>query len=60
MSAPEGPPGGEDDAADTQMFRAFVERNEEAPPKAVGVPFRVVTLGIGLLVLAGIVWLLLR
>ena len=59
MSTPDGPPNGEDEGADTQMFRKFVEREEE-PPKAVGAPFRVITLAVGLLVLAGIIWLLLK
>jgi hypothetical protein len=49
-----------DDAADTQMFRAFVDRSDGDRPRAVGVPFRLLTLAVGLLVFAGIVWLLLK
>lgn len=48
------------DSADTQMFRAFVEREEPQRRKAVGAPFRIGTLLVGLLIFAGIVWLLLR
>lgn len=51
------PPTEPDGAADTQMFRKFVERDDEPPPKAVGVPFRVITLLIGLVVLAGLMYL---
>lgn len=54
------PPAPQDDAADTQMFRAFVERDEPERPKAVGAPFRIATLLIGLLVFAGLVYLLLQ
>lgn len=39
------------------MFRKFVDRKDEPPPKAVGVPFRVVTLLIGLAVFAGLMYL---
>jgi hypothetical protein len=42
------------------MFRAFVDRSENERPPAVGVPFRLLTLAAGLLVFAGIVWLLLK
>lgn len=42
------------------MFRAFVERKDTEPPKAVGAPFRIITLLIGLVVFAGIVFLLLQ
>lgn len=51
-------PGG----ADTQMFRAFVERGDADAerPRAVGAPFRIVTLLIGLVVFAVLVWLLLQ
>ena len=51
-------PGEPDGSADTQMFRKFVERDDEPPPKAVGVPFRVITLLIGLAVFAGLMYLL--
>ena len=55
------PPAPTDDgSADTQMFRAFVERDETEPPKAVGAPFRIATLLIGLAVFAGLVYLLLQ
>lgn len=50
-----------DDSADTAMFRAFVEREpENERPRAVGAPFRIITLLIGLAVFAGLVWLLLQ
>lgn len=59
------PPGADptrpavDDSADTSRFRAFAERREEPPPKAVGVPFRLLTLAAGLLAFAlVVVWLL--
>jgi hypothetical protein len=60
VSTPQPPGDGQDEGADTQMFRAFVERDDDAAPKAVGAPFRLLTLAIGLLVFAGIVWLLLK
>lgn len=50
--------------ADTTMFQAFVARTElpdpADPQRAVGAPFRLATLLIGLGVFAGLVWLLLR
>lgn len=49
-----------EDSADTQMFRAFVERKDVERPKAVGAPFRIVTLLVGLVVFAGLVYLLLQ
>ena len=49
-----------DESAGTQMFRAVVDRPEAERPRAGGVPFRLLTLGIGLLVFVGIVWLLLK
>lgn len=58
-----GEPGHEpaDDSADTGMFRAFVDRDDGAKrPRAVGAPFRVLTLLAGLAVFAVIVFLLLR
>jgi hypothetical protein len=51
----------QDPAADTQMFKAFVERDEHEAverPRAVGAPFRILTLLIGLVVFAGLLWLL--
>lgn len=49
----------EDSSADTQMFRAFVDRDEPTErPKAVGAPFRILTLLAGLVVFALLVWLL--
>ena len=54
------PPSEPDDSADTQMFRAFVDRPEMERPKAVGAPFRIITLLVGLLIFAGLVFLLLR
>ena len=55
------PPHEPDGSADTQMFRKFVE-GDAAPeqPKAVGAPFRIITLLVGLLVFAGLVYLLLK
>ena len=60
MTAPP-PPEEPDGSADTQMFRKFVE-GDGAPerPKAVGAPFRIVTLLLGLIVFAGLVYLLLQ
>lgn len=54
------PPPEEPEGADTQMFRAFVEREEPKRPPAVGAPFRIFTLLLGLAVFAGIVLLLLK
>ncbi|MBW3608401.1 MAG: hypothetical protein KY463_08600 [Actinobacteria bacterium] len=59
MTEPSPPPE-PDDGADTQMFRAFVERNEPPRQKAVGAPFRIVTLLIGLVVFVGLILLLLK
>ena len=49
-----------DPGADTQMFKAFVEREERATerPRAVGAPFRILTLLGGLVIFAGLIWLL--
>lgn len=51
-----------DPAADTSMFQAFVQRGDQEQPvqrgKAVGAPFRILTLLGGLVVFALIVWLL--
>ena len=52
------PPQESDPSADTQMFRAFAEREDTQPPKAVGAPFRIITLLIGLALFAGLIWLL--
>jgi hypothetical protein len=60
MTADEPRGGPEEDGPDTQMFRAFVEREESQPPAAGSRTFRIVTLLIGLVVLAGVIWLLLR
>lgn len=52
----------EDLGADTERFRRFARRDEpegtEAGRAALGVPFRLITLVLGLAVLAAIVWLL--
>jgi len=52
----------EDLGADTERFRRFARRDEPdatAPVQGpVGVPFRLVTLVVGIVVLAAIVWLL--
>ena len=50
----------EDGGADTQMFRAFVEREENPPVKPVGAPFRILTLLGGLVVFAGLIYLLFK
>lgn len=48
-----------DPTADTGRFQAFVEgAGEPARPARVGVPFRVLTLLAGVIVLGGLVWLL--
>ena len=47
-----------DRTADTDAFRAFADA--EAPPERSATSFRVLTLVGGLVVLAGLVWLLLR
>lgn len=60
MTTPDRPPDDADEGADTQMFRAFVEREDSATPPPQAAPFRLLTLAVGLLVVAGIVWLLLR
>lgn len=55
------PPEEPDGSADTQMFRRFVEGDDvQARPKAVGAPFRIATLLLGLVVFAGLVYLLLK
>jgi len=54
-------PDESDPAADTGMFRAFAQRPPDPPrPKAVGVPFRILTLLGGLALLALVIWLLLQ
>jgi hypothetical protein len=50
----------EDEGADTQMFRAFVEREDSAPVRPRGPAFQIITLVIGLVVLAGVIYLLLK
>lgn len=60
---PPDEPGQEppEDGANTEMFRAFVDGGEAAdPPRAVGAPFRILTLLAGLAVFAVLVFLLLR
>lgn len=44
----------------TDAFRAFAGREDEQPRRAVGVPFRLATLGAGLVALGLIAWFLLR
>ena len=58
MTEPHDP--GEDDSADTQMFRAFVEREDSVPVKPKGPAFQLITLGIGLVVLVGVIYVLLK
>jgi hypothetical protein len=53
-------PPDDDGAADTQMFRAFVEREESAPVTPKGPAFQIITLLVGLVVLAGVIYLLLK
>lgn len=60
MSNEAPPPEGDDTSADTQMFRAFVEREESAPVAPKGPAFQIVTLVIGLVVLAAVIYLLLK
>ena len=50
----------EDGSADTQMFKAFVEREDSAPVQPKGPAFQLITLGIGLVVLVGVIYLLLK
>ena len=50
----------EDGSADTQMFRAFVEREESAPVTPKGPAFQIITLVIGLVVLVALIYLLLK
>ena len=57
MTDPQRP---DDPSADTQMFKAFVEREESAPVTPKGPAFQIITLGIGLLVLVGLIFLLLK
>jgi hypothetical protein len=45
---------------DTEAFRAFAAGKDDASGKAAGVPFRLVTLGIGLMAFAILVLLLVR
>lgn len=54
-SSPDQPP---DPTADTGRFQAFVDKVPDQRPPRVGVPFRVLTLLAGLLILGGLVWLL--
>lgn len=50
-----------DVGADTEMFAAFQARGEPRPDlQPVGVPFRVLTLLGGLVLLVLLIWLLLR
>jgi hypothetical protein len=50
----------EDPGADTQMWQAFASGSDQpAPRKAVGAPFRIVTLLGGLIAFGLIVWLVL-
>lgn len=51
-----------DPGADTATFRAFAAGGDASSerPRAAGVPFRIATLVVGLVVFAGLVWLLLQ
>lgn len=65
MSDPQPPQGGDPDpTADTAAFQRFVASDRDAGlpterGKAVGVPFRIITLLLGLVVAAGLIWWLL-
>lgn len=48
-----------DPGADTETFRAFAEQAEPTS-RAVGMPFRILALLVGLLAFALVAWLLLR
>ncbi|MGH8899851.1 MAG: hypothetical protein ACRDZ4_23160 [Egibacteraceae bacterium] len=48
-----------DPGADTETFRAFAEQTEPTS-RAVGMPFRILILLVGLLAFALVAWLLLR
>lgn len=53
------PPDPEDPGGNTEMFAAFQARRPEPEPRrAVGAPFRILTLLGGLVLLALLVWLL--
>lgn len=52
-------PPDDDGSADTQMFRAFVEREDSAPVKPKGPAFQIITLVIGMVVLAAVIYVLL-
>lgn len=60
MTNHEQPPEEADFSADTATFRVFVEGEESAPVRPVGVPFRLITLVVGLVVFAGLVYLLFK
>lgn len=56
-----GEPGADDVGADTEKFRLFMRDGEQLEQRErQGSGFRLVTLGVGLVVLAGILYLLLR
>ena len=55
-----GRPAPEDVGANTEMWQAFAAQPEPERRKAVGAPFRLLTLLAGLVVFVLIVWLLLR
>lgn len=59
MSDPRPPGDPEDPAGNTEMFAAFQARPVDPEPRrAVGAPFRIITLLAGLVLLAVLVWLL--
>lgn len=61
VTEPTPPDDPADPIADTGRFEAFAEgTTEPRRPTPVGVPFRVLTLLVGLMVLGGLLWLLFR
>lgn len=60
MTDYEQPPEDADFSADTGTFRVFVEGEESAPVRPVGVAFRLITLGIGLVVFAVLAYLMFK
>ncbi len=57
---PGRPDPGEEVGANTEMWQAFAAQREPERPKAVGAPFRLLTLAAGLVAFVLIVWLLMR
>ncbi|MGH8901658.1 MAG: hypothetical protein ACRDYA_08225 [Egibacteraceae bacterium] len=49
-----------DPGADTETFRAFAEQQQQPTGRCLSMPFRILTLLVGLLAFALVAWLLLR